>query len=237
MYPEQLYRSAVLLLVWARAIMGDGADEGRWIPSPNDMMLNYQQAVTNEDRLRAASYAANLDLAANPAVVYAMKKGTEHAPGRNEMLGFAEAFNARDWKAALADPAAKAAMRRVRDRVASLKEEGMAIVNNRLVPPNVGSRLINERVRVPVKHEFFSSSTFNPLESSHPTRGWDPRVRPWPGRKIQRHEGQPDPTSYWVASWVPSDLDIDPNFQCVRPEDITQEAREKKKTLHGKAFR
>ena len=43
--------------------------------------------------------------------------------------------------------AAKAAMRRVRDRVASLKEEGMAIVNNRLVPPNVGSRLINERVR------------------------------------------------------------------------------------------
>ena len=113
----------------------------------------------------------------------------------------------------------------------------MAIVNNRLVPPNVGSRLINERVRVPVKHEFFSSSTFNPLESSHPTRGWDPRVRPWPGRKIPGHEGQPDPTSYWVASWVPSDLDIDPNFQCVRPEDITQEAREKKKTLHGKAFR
>jgi len=211
----------------------DDVMDDRWVPSPNDIMLNYQEAVNNEDRVRIASWGAQ-NRPVDPAVEYGMKAGTLPPASRAELLSFAKGS---DWKAALDDPASRAAIRRVRDRISSLKEEGMAVVTNKTVQPNVGCRLLNERVREPVKHEFFMSSTLNPLEASHPTRGWDPRVRPWPGRRINDRASAKEETSYWVMSWVPSNKALDTDFHCVRPQDITPEARATKLALHSKAFR
>jgi len=207
----------------------EGVD--RWVPSANDIMLNYQEAVSNEDRLRVAAWDRNAG--PDPAVSFAMKVGLEKPASRADLLSFARTA---DFRTAFAkDPQAKAAMRRVKDRILSLKQEGMQIVTNSTVEPNAGSQLLNQRVREPVPHEFFMSSTLNPLESSHPTRGWDPRARAWPGRNIGDHVVEP--TSYWCVSWVPGEKALDTEARCVRPQDITPEARAAKQALHGKAFR
>lgn len=209
-------------------VLDDDLEPSHWKPSPNDVMLNYQEAVENEDRIRCAAWARG---ATNDATVQAALKGPQKPISREELLKFAQTM---DWKSTLSDPSAKAAMKRVQNRISSLKKEGMQVVMNATVEPNVGQRLLNQRVRVPIQHEFFMSSTFNPLEASHPTRGWDQRVRPWPGRKISDSKGEE--TSYWVAGWAGSDKGLDTNFQIVRPQDITPYAREAKK-MHGRAFR
>mmetsp|Transcript_14472 Transcript_14472/g.37532 ORF Transcript_14472/g.37532 Transcript_14472/m.37532 type:complete len:219 (+) Transcript_14472:21-677(+) len=213
---------------------GDDIDDGRWVPSPNDHMLNYQQAVDSEDRIRILSWSQKQK--ADAAIKAAMEPPTKHPVGRQELLSFAQRH---DWKAAAKDPATKAAMQRVRDRVASLKEEGMHIFENRAVKPNAGTRLLNQRVRVPVEHEFFMSSSLNPLEASYAIRGWDTRVRPWPGETMLNPAERREPTSFWCESWggCASDKALDTGMTCVRPQDITPYAKQMKSTLHGKAFR
>ena len=202
-------------------------------PSPNDEMLNYQEAVNSEDRCRVASWER--EALKDPTVRDAIQRAKQR-PSRTEMLQFAQNSN---WQVALASPAAKDAMRRIKHRVMSLKEEGMAIANQQTVTPNVGHRLLNAPVKVQVKQEFFMTGKFNPLEASHPQRGWDPSVIQWPGRKIGDIGAKREPTSFWCESWggCASDKGLDTGYHCVRPQDITPEARRAKAELHTRGWR
>lgn len=208
----------------------DDDDSGRWQPTPVAVADSFQEIVDREDRLRAAADLKRFPGGRTKIVDSALKPGA--APlSRDDMLGFTRG---KDWKAVLKDPAAAAAMERVRSRVDALHAEGRAAIKvGAPVPPEaaVGTRLLNAQQGP--KPNFFRTSTINPLDASGMERGWDPRVRLWTGRQMD--SGEPEQTTFWCQSWgaSASDKGLDTNFLHVRPGDRPAFNKE----MHSKGWR
>ena len=215
--------------------MGGGAldlEDGRWQPSEVDVATSWREVIEREDRLRTVASLNKFPGGKTQFDKYVQPPPVP--PTRSQMLTFAT--EGADWRAALKDPAAAAAMRRVRDRVASLQAEGRAAVQQGMPVPEsalVGTRLLNARQPAP---HMFQTSHLNPLSATGVERGWDPRVRLWTGRRMHTFGMDPETTSFWCHSWgaSASHKGLDTDFVYVRPGH-RREAYDK--ALHSKGWR
>ena len=181
----------------------------RITPSDNDLATSWKETVRMEDKLRndflkKEGIIAGASLARQPP---------PRPPLRGELLSFATGQGRADWKAALADPEAEEAMRKIRARVKGLLSEGRAIMEFRAVAPEDGSKLINAQKKGP-RHSAFRTSEFNPVYNDPLEEGWDPNARRWTGRRGMVGLDT-EPTSLWCASWggCANDKGLDTDFK------------------------
>ena len=176
-------------------------------PSDVDLANAWKDTVRTEDSLRNEF----LKKGGIPGASLAAKPPPP-PPLRGELLSFATSKDRSDWKAALADPEAAEAMRKVRARVSGLLAEGRAIMEFKPVPRESTSKLIN--AQDPSGMNAFQTSAFHPLAYEELEKGWDPRARRWTGRRglvgLEK-----EPTSFWNAGWgaVASDKGLDTDFK------------------------
>ena len=194
--------------------MGGGGDEifgkARFMPSPNDMAAAWTETLNNEDRVSIKHWKAHgaTGLSQAPAM-------PKPPPTREELMAFAR--NANDWKDVVKkDPEAAEAMRKVRSRVEALLAQGKAAVEMAQIMPDSGTRAVNRQLARP---DAFVTSKLNPLEATQLTKGYDPRVREWTGRRWEWEHRPKETTSFWCASWgaCASDVAVDQDFQHVQP--------------------
>ncbi|KAL1520336.1 hypothetical protein AB1Y20_021926 [Prymnesium parvum] len=142
-------------------------------------------------------------------------------PRRGELLRFTEAQKkSGEWKAALKDPEAAAAMRALRRRVAALNDFG--------APPPIAPastqewsyRMLNNHQGrcgrpPPERYQQVRTSVENPLAYNEHCKGWNPNAIKWPGRTIPFEPYSS--TSLWYKSWGENAGDgaIDFNFNFV----------------------